>query len=129
MNPEFQNRSLLRTKLNRPPVPADHVPRTELLKRLDKHLDRPMVLVSAPAGYGKSTLASFWLEQCKKPGAWLSLDESDDSLSLTKRSIIQETVNDDTFQGLGQLQNQMIESLSRAIADGIKPIVLQRVGS
>ena len=80
MNTEPHHIPLLRTKLNRPPVPADHVPRTELLKRLDKHIDRPIVLVSAPAGYGKSTLASFWLEQCKKPGAWLSLDESDDDL-------------------------------------------------
>ena len=80
MNSEFQNRSLLRTKFYRPPIPVDHVPRSELLERLDKYIDRPIVLVSAPAGYGKSTLASFWLEQSKKPGAWLSLDESDDDL-------------------------------------------------
>ena len=71
---------LLRTKLHRPPTPAGHVYRTELLKRLDQHPDRPLILVSAPAGYGKSTLVSCWLEACGKPGAWLSLDENDDDL-------------------------------------------------
>ncbi len=60
---------------------------------------------------------------------WSLFDQADNSLSLTKRSIIQETVSDDTYQGLVLLQNRMIESLSREIADGIKPIVLAGAGS
>jgi ATP/maltotriose-dependent transcriptional regulator MalT len=72
--------SILRTKLYRPKVPADHVHRTGLLKRLNQHLDRPLVLVSAPAGYGKSTLVSCWIDSCEQPGAWLSLDEGDDDV-------------------------------------------------
>ena len=72
---------MLRTKLYRPTIPADHLHRPELLKHLDKHPDRPLVLVSAPAGYGKSTLVSCWLEECGKPSVWFSLDESDDDLS------------------------------------------------
>ena len=60
---------------------------------------------------------------------WSLFDQTDNSLSLTKRSVIQETVSDDTYQGFVLLQNRMIESLSREIADGIKPVVLQRVGS
>ena len=60
---------------------------------------------------------------------WSLFDQTDNSLSLTKRSVIQETVSDDSYQGFVLLQNRMIESLSREIADGIKPVVLQRVGS
>lgn len=60
---------------------------------------------------------------------WSLFNRSDNSLLLTTRSVFQETVSDDTYQGFMQVQNRMIESLSRAIADGIKPIVLQDVGS
>lgn len=41
-----------------------------------------MTLISAPAGYGKSTLASRWLEACDCPSAWVSLDEEDSDLRL-----------------------------------------------
>jgi LuxR family maltose regulon positive regulatory protein len=74
------NIPLLRTKLYRPPVPADHVHRSKLLEQLEKAPHRPLVLVSAPAGYGKTTLVSCWLDICDRPGAWLSLDENDSGL-------------------------------------------------
>jgi len=38
--------------------------------------------VTAPAGYGKSTLVSCWLESCDLPAAWLSLDETDNDFHL-----------------------------------------------
>ena len=71
---------LIRTKLHRPPVAPEHVHRTRLLDRLNKRLYRPLTLVSAPAGYGKSTLVSCWLESCDFPWAWISLDEKDADL-------------------------------------------------
>ena len=73
---------LLQTKLYRPPIPADHVNRTRLKARLEKNLDRPVALVIAPAGYGKSTLVSYWLEDSARPSVWLSLDEADNDLHL-----------------------------------------------
>ena len=68
---------LQRTKLHRPPVASDHLHRQHLLDRLNKRLHRPLTLVSAPAGYGKSTLVSCWLESCDIPNVWVSLDEND----------------------------------------------------
>ena len=50
--------TLLRTKLHRPPVAADVVPRPHLLERLERGRRHPLPLVSTPAGYGKSTLLS-----------------------------------------------------------------------
>jgi LuxR family maltose regulon positive regulatory protein len=72
---------LLRTKLYRPPVPADFVPRPHLIQQLSAQRDRPLILVSAPAGFGKTTLLSAWLAQADHPGAWLSLDERDNDLA------------------------------------------------
>ncbi len=72
---------ILRSKLHRPPVPPDHVHRSELVGRLDKNIPQGLILVSAPAGYGKSTLVSCWLESSEKPATWLSLDENDNELN------------------------------------------------
>ena len=73
---------LLRTKLHRPPVSPNILPRARLLERLTERLNRPLTLVSAPAGYGKTTLVSRWLETCDCPSAWVSLDEKDNDLRL-----------------------------------------------
>lgn len=73
---------LLRTKLHRPPVAKDHVHRLDLLDRLNRQMHRPLTLVSAPAGYGKTTLISCWLESLDIPSAWLSIDEADNDLHL-----------------------------------------------
>ena len=54
---------------------------------------------------------------------------SDNALLLTRRSVFTETVADITYQRFLQAQNQMIEPLNRAIADGIRPILLQGVES
>jgi DNA-binding NarL/FixJ family response regulator len=71
---------ILQTKLYRPAAPLDLVTRIRLLERLTARRKRPLTLVSAPAGYGKSILVSNWLESIDWPGAWLSLDESDADL-------------------------------------------------
>ena len=72
--------SLIRTKLNRPPLPVCMVKRARLTNWLSDRLERPLTLVTAPAGYGKSTLISCWLETVDHPAAWVSLDEHDNEL-------------------------------------------------
>ncbi len=72
---------LLRTKLYRPHLGGDIVPRPRLLERLEERRSRPLTLVSAPAGYGKTTLVASWLDKCVCPSAWLSLDEYDNDLA------------------------------------------------
>ena len=74
--------SILYTKLQRPPVAPDIVPRDRLLDRLNAGLHRPLTLISAAAGYGKSTLASRWAAGCDYPNAWVSLEESDSDLRM-----------------------------------------------
>jgi LuxR family maltose regulon positive regulatory protein len=73
---------LIRTKLHRPPVAVDHLHRQHLLDRLNHRRHRPLTLISAPAGYGKTTLASCWLESCASPTGWVSLDKNDNDLRM-----------------------------------------------
>jgi LuxR family maltose regulon positive regulatory protein len=68
---------LLTAKLYIPPVRPEVVPRAGLIERLNAGLYRRLTLLSAPAGYGKTTLLGQWVAQCARPVAWLSLDEGD----------------------------------------------------
>jgi len=73
--------NLLQTKLRIPPVRSEHVPRPRLHALLDAGLARRLTLVSAPAGFGKTTLLCEWLQTLDLPVAWLSLDEQDNAWS------------------------------------------------
>ena len=68
---------LLTTKLYTPQLSIDLVPRPRLYARLDEGSKRKLTLVSAPAGFGKSTLMTGWLAESGRQAAWLSLDEGD----------------------------------------------------
>ena len=57
------------------------VARPRLLDQLNAWLDRRLILVSAPAGYGKTALVSQWLDSVDGAYAWLSLDEQDNDLA------------------------------------------------
>jgi LuxR family maltose regulon positive regulatory protein len=72
---------LLATKLYIPPARPNLVLRPRLSERLHEGLQRKLTLISAPAGFGKTTLASAWLASCKRPVAWLSLDDGDSDLT------------------------------------------------
>jgi LuxR family maltose regulon positive regulatory protein len=69
--------ALLATKLFIPPARPKAVLRPQLFKRLNQGLDNKLILISAPAGFGKTTLLSEWVASCSLPVAWLSLDEGD----------------------------------------------------
>lgn len=81
-------RILIRTKLNRPEPPARQVVRPRLLERLDAAADRRLTLISAPAGYGKTTLAAQWLERRGGDVAWISLDRDDSDPERLARYLV-----------------------------------------
>ncbi len=83
--------ALLATKLHVPRRRRGLVPRPELSQRLDRGAQATLTLVSAPAGFGKTTVLTEWLAQAAtggRPVAWLSLDRRDDDPALFWRYLI-----------------------------------------
>ncbi|MEM5775617.1 MAG: AAA family ATPase, partial [Anaerolineaceae bacterium] len=68
---------ILSTKLMLPPLRSRLVVRPRLFQKLDQGLDCGFILLSAPAGYGKSTLLNAWLNQRDLPAVWYTLDDGD----------------------------------------------------
>lgn len=75
--PQGQREVFLKTKLCAPLPRPNRVSRPRLIAQLNACLEKSLTLISAPAGYGKTTLVSSWLAECKIPSAWLSLDDGD----------------------------------------------------
>ena len=68
---------ILATKLYIPPPRDNAILRSHLIERLNEAMRRKLTLVSAPAGFGKTTLLGEWVARRGHPAAWLSLDEGD----------------------------------------------------
>jgi LuxR family maltose regulon positive regulatory protein len=70
-------KQLLSTKLHTPSIQPEFVPRPELVERLNDGLERKLILISASAGFGKTTLVADWCRQADHSITWLSLDKND----------------------------------------------------
>ncbi len=104
---------ILATKLYLPPLRPNVVLRPRLIERLNEGLHRKLTLISAPAGFGKTTLVSEWLADCKRPTAWLSLDEGDNDTArfLTYLVAVLQTIAATIGEGaLGALQSSQSPS-------------------
>src|SRR5215207_6391928 len=94
---------LLSTKLSLPSARSSLVARPRLSERLEEGLGRKLTLVSAPAGFGKTTLLSMWLAASYGSGrsvAWLSLDPADNDSALFWRYFV--TAVDQLRPGSGE---------------------------
>lgn len=75
--PRESGMPILATKLFLPSSRHNTIARPRLSELLNKGLNGKFTLISAPAGFGKTTLAAEWAANCGRPVAWLSLDEQD----------------------------------------------------
>lgn len=71
------SQSLLKTKTFVPKLRNDCISRSRLVGKLSGASDKKLIIVKAPAGYGKSTLVADWIKQSDKLGAWIQLCEYD----------------------------------------------------
>ena len=114
MDPIESASPFIRTKLYRPRLGQDLITRPHLVQRLHKGAERKLTLISAPAGYGKTVLASTWADECACPVAWLSLDENDNELGRFLNYFINavQTISDDFFAQTKELvKGQQLPSL------------------
>jgi LuxR family transcriptional regulator, maltose regulon positive regulatory protein len=118
---------LLTTKLFFPRARTNLVSRPRLIERLSAGLRKPLTLISAPAGYGKTTLLSDWRFRfgSEYPLAWLSLDPGDNNLArfLTYVSAALETLDPELPRDLVSLlhlpQLPPAEELIAALINGV----------
>ncbi len=101
--------TLLVTKLHIPRTHRDLVPRPRLMERLDTALHGKLTIVSAPAGYGKTTTLTSWIDHSLIQTAWLSIDEADNELDRFLFYIIAALQR--VFEGIGlEVQDALCES-------------------
>lgn len=110
--------SILPTKLNKPQIPDSVISRSELLKDSDW---ASVILVSAQAGAGKSTVVSSWLSEQGKAYSWYSIDEWDNDLTqffallITGMKPIDEQAAERLEQLLDAYQSIGFEAFSKAL--------------
>ncbi len=117
--------TILATKLNPPRVRADIIDRPRLTQRLDRSLDRKLTLLSAPAGYGKTTLLSAWIEETHPRLGWVSLDHRDNDPTRFWAYFISavESVHSDIgSSALSQLQSPQQPNIEAVLSALINPI-------
>lgn len=94
---------LLQTKLYTPRLRPEWVSRPRLVERLNAGLSRKLTLISAPAGYGKTTLLSEWAANCACTVAWLSLEDDDNDPTRFLTYLVAALQTVDAEIGLGIL--------------------------
>lgn len=128
--------STLSTKLHVPPSRADALLRSRLIERLESGAreGRALALISAPAGFGKTTLISAWLAHSQRRAAWLSLDHGDNDPIRFWRYVIAALQTIETAWGSTALAmlvapqvpplESIVTALINDLAASINPIVL-----
>ncbi len=100
-------RTLIRDSKLRMPVPRiAAVERRRLLELLANSIDVPIVLISASAGYGKSTLAAQWSSRCGRPATWVNLDRGDNNPLVFLNSLVH------ALDRLGPVAQELFDELS-----------------
>jgi LuxR family maltose regulon positive regulatory protein len=122
--------ALLKTKLHAPALRTNIVPRQRLIERLDQGLQsgRRLTLVSAPAGFGKTTCVVEWLNTLQLPVAWLSLDPADNdpgrffAYLVTALQQVDESLGQEIGASLLAGQLPTVEGISTALINDIQAL-------
>jgi LuxR family transcriptional regulator, maltose regulon positive regulatory protein len=75
------------SKFSAPRTSRHSVRRGDLLGRLAQERDCPLILLRAPAGYGKTTLLTQWAQESERPCAWVTVDDADADADVLAESI------------------------------------------
>jgi LuxR family maltose regulon positive regulatory protein len=119
--------NLLATKLYTPSPRPNFINRRHLISRLDETLTHKLTLVSAPAGFGKTTLLSIWVSENDLPVAWLSLEADDNDPGIFLRYLIAalQTIAPEVGQAsLAMLQSPQSPALEAYLAALINDLSL-----
>lgn len=127
--------SFLSTKLLIPPTRANLVNRPRLTQRLNDGLSYKLTLISAPAGFGKTTIVSSWIDNLNAPiveqgvqdymrveAAWVSLDERDNDPGLFWHYVIAAIKS--IFPGFGERVQTVLDSAAKFSAEVVVTMLI-----
>lgn len=111
------NDPIIRTKLRPPVTRRELVPRLRLVEQIALGLRGPLTLITAPAGFGKTTLVASTISQCGYPVAWLSLDKNDNQSGRFLSYLITALQTADPRIGVeaGQLMAGMVHATAEVV--------------
>lgn len=118
---------LLQTKLTIPPTRNSLVTRDRLIARLDEGWPRQLTLVSAPAGFGKTTLVAHWLSSHQSSAIWFSIDEADNDPARFFAYLITglQAVDDD----IGQRSLGMLQTPQPSVPDAVMTALINEIAN
>ncbi|MBI5965910.1 MAG: helix-turn-helix transcriptional regulator [Chloroflexi bacterium] len=121
--------AILATKLYIPPIRPQLVLRPRLIEQLNEGLfsSRKLTIISASAGFGKTTLVSDWVASCERRIAWLSLDEDDNDPARFLTYLI--TALQTIVPNIGAEVLQMVQSAQLPPLESILTILLNEIGT
>jgi LuxR family maltose regulon positive regulatory protein len=115
-----------------PPLRSEIIPRPRLIEKINAGLDRKMTLISAPAGFGKTTLLSDWAGQSGRPVGWLSLDQGDNDPTLFLRYLfsafsrirpsLDHLLSEVSAPGPRSRHEHLLTALVNEVAEGKRPL-------
>src|SRR6266498_1181452 len=118
---------LLATKIGIPTIRADLLPRSQLLGRLEQAASHDVVLISTPAGFGKTTLLASWANSTERPLAWLSLDPDDNDPGRFWRYII--AAVDRVHKGIGEQARSLLNASAHPTLKAIVTALLNELAT
>lgn len=125
---ELQQLPLLTTKLAIPPVRSYLIRRLRLIERLNDGLRAKLTLITAPPGFGKTTLVSEWISHPDTRGkttAWVSLDVSDNDPARFWSYVIAALQTHD--EGLGEAALTLLQSLQPLPSETILTVLINAI--
>ncbi|NJN44962.1 MAG: hypothetical protein HC806_09745 [Anaerolineae bacterium] len=102
---------LLRTKFMIPRQGTDRLPRPHLLEWLEKHIDRRLILISAPPGYGKTTLLADLAITTTLPVGWYQLDPADNDPTVFLTYLLETLRQIEGASNLGESAKTLLDSV------------------
>ena len=118
---------MLLTKLHISPPGSQTVHRPELFEKLAVGLKRKLTLISAPAGFGKTTLVSDWIIQQDIPAAWYSIDHNDNDASEFLSYIV--SAIQGIFPDLGENTLKLLHSPKQINQESIVQLLINEIFS
>jgi LuxR family maltose regulon positive regulatory protein len=118
---------LLATKLHVPRLQAAFVARSRLARALDEALVRPLILVCAPAGFGKTALLADWVRSGHHPVGWLSLDPGDNDPARFWRHAV--AALDQAHPGIAERAGPLLGPTAPSSFDGLVTALINELAA